>query len=185
MQLTPIKSGGDTPSQCSKTFKWCKWFKYLFLISYFHFKSTIKCRHYACRIPAYIVFDGRQYCLHQHNTFLPDSTKHMHLWTSYFYHILTLTVYISCLKRVLLNETIIIVQYLWRYWTIRHYHITFGLGYYTPRCPSVRLSVSNFPLCNSWNPWRISKKPDTNVYQTETMCRSNVPDGWIQGQCHT
>ena len=135
LQLKPIKSGGDTPSQCSKTFKWCK---YLFLISYFQFKSTIKCRHYACRIPAYIVFDGRQYCLHQHNTFLPDSTKHMHLWTSYFYHILTLTVYISCLKRVILNETIIIVQYLWRYWTIRHYHITFGLGYYTPRCPSVR-----------------------------------------------
>ena len=43
----------------------------------------------------------------------------------------------------------------------------------------------SLPLCNSWTPWRISKKPDTNVYQTETMCRSNVPDGWIQGQCHT
>ena len=36
-------------------------------------------------------------------------------------------------------------------------------------------------LCNSWTPRRISKKPDTNVYQTETMCRSNVLDGWIQG----
>ena len=36
-------------------------------------------------------------------------------------------------------------------------------------------------LFNSWTPWRISKKPETNVYQTETMCRSNVLDGWIQG----
>jgi len=27
----------------------------------------------------------------------------------------------------------------------------------------------------------ISKKPDTNVNQTETMCWSNVPDGWVQG----
>ena len=39
----------------------------------------------------------------------------------------------------------------------------------------------SLPLCNSWTPLRISKKPDTNVYQTETMCRSNVLDGWIQG----
>ena len=33
----------------------------------------------------------------------------------------------------------------------------------------------SLPLCNSW---RISKKPDTNVYQTETMWRSNVLDGF-------
>ena len=43
----------------------------------------------------------------------------------------------------------------------------------------------SLPLCNSWTPWRILKKPDTNVYQTETLCRSNIPDGWIQGQGHT
>ena len=48
-------------------------------------------------------------------------------------------------------------------------------------CPSVCPLAISLPLCNSWTPWRISKKPDTNVYQTETMCRSNVLDGWIQG----
>ena len=40
-------------------------------------------------------------------------------------------------------------------------------------------------LCNSWTHWMISKKPDTNVNQTQMTCRSNVPDGWIQGQGHT
>ena len=63
-----------------------------------------------------------------------------------------------------------------------------ALFFYTPKgryyviaslsvCP---LAIS-LPLCNSYSPWSISKKPDTNVYQTETMCRSNVLDGWIQG----
>jgi len=51
LQLTRIKIGEDTPSQCSKAFK------YLFSMSYFLFKSIIKCRNYACRIPAYSVFD--------------------------------------------------------------------------------------------------------------------------------
>ena len=40
-----------------------------------------------------------------------------------------------------------------------------------------QLAIS-LPLYNSWSPWRISKKPDTNVYQTETMCRNKVLDGW-------
>ena len=36
-----------------------------------------------------------------------------------------------------------------------------------PRCPSVCPLAISLPLYNSWSPWRISKKPDTN--------------SWIQG----
>ena len=48
-------------------------------------------------------------------------------------------------------------------------------------CLSVCPLAISLPLCNSWTLWRISKKHDTNVNQTETMCRSNVLNDWIQG----
>ena len=42
----------------------------------------------------------------------------------------------------------------------------------------------SLPLCNSWTPWRISKKPDSNVHQTETMVQKQC-FGWLDSRSWT
>ena len=80
----------------------------------FPFEIINPAQNCAWRIPAYGVFWLLAIVcyiyLHQHYNFLPDSAKHM----LYFYQILTLIVYISCMQRVIWNETIITLQYCWR-----------------------------------------------------------------------